>query len=326
MAGNSRKVLEVITRAVNKSPMIYNAAIENAQSKLITMRSLASTKYDNVVKQVNGTTIIQDLRAASLQPASPLPQRLVNWWQWYQQLTGLDTVEVAKQHVIRVQDILFKCQEQRRDLTRQVSIINDKLREVYGELVQTRRDDPKYVQLTILENKSLQEQAAMNKKLLLLENEERDYFTQLATAIKEYHDSQAMNAQKYKYLSILASAVLAIVSLTGSMIYNNRRITDVRNLIADTEKNLINNSSKKQVEIISHFDNKIIDIQKLILATEENLIGNSIETLSQLNHETNVSSPSITTYVEELAPQFSKFSIVTASILSIIFLSKFFGV
>lgn len=115
--------------------------------------------------------------------------------------------------------------------------MNDKLKEIYGELVQTRRDDQKYVQLTILENKGLQEQTRIGVQLNQLENEERDHFTQLATAIKEYHDSQAMNAQKYKYLSILASAFLAILSLSGSMIYNNRRIADVRNVIAEAQKN-----------------------------------------------------------------------------------------
>lgn len=208
-----------------------------------------------------GTTIIQDLNAAALQPSSPIPVRLINWWKWYQQLTGLDTVEVAKQHVIRVQDTLFKCQEERRTLNRQSSLLNDKLKEIYAELVQTKRDDSKYVQLTIMENKGLQEEARIRNQLNLLENEERDHFTQLATAIKEYHDSQAMNAQKYKYLSILASALLAILSLTGSMIYNNRRIVDVRNVIAEAQhKNeatfresfhsLENSSNQKLSEII----------------------------------------------------------------------------
>lgn len=185
---------------------------------------------------VTGTTMIQDLHAESLKPSSPIPVRLINWWKWYQQLTGLDTVEVAKQHVIQVQDSLFKCQDERRNLNRQSSIVHDKLKEVYAELIQTKRDDPKYVQLTIMENKGLQEESRIRNQLNLLENEERDHFTQLATAIKEYHDSQTMNAQKYKYLSILASACLAILSLTGSMIYNNRRIVDVRNVISEAQK------------------------------------------------------------------------------------------
>lgn len=183
-----------------------------------------------------GTTIIQDLKAASLEPSTPIPRKLVDWWTWYQQLTGLEDVELAKRQMIIVQDKLFNCQDQRRGLTNEASSIAEKLKEIYSELIQTRREDPKYVQLTIMENKALREQSRIISQMNFLENEERDYFTQLATSIKEYHDSQTMNAQKYKYLSILASAVIAIVSLGGSMIYNNRRIANVHKIIADGQE------------------------------------------------------------------------------------------
>lgn len=203
---------------------------------------------------MNKSTIIQDFNAAALQPSSPLPRRLVNYWQWYQQLTGLDKVEIAKQQVIMVQDKVFKCQDQRRDLTRQAVLVNEKLKEIYSELIQTKRDNPKYVQLTIQENKGLQEQTRITGQLAILEGEERDQFTQLATAIKEYHDSQTINAQKYKYLSILASALLAIVSLTGSMIYNNKRILDVRNVITNAQNSMENNLNEKFAAILNRIE------------------------------------------------------------------------
>lgn len=210
-------------------------------------------------------TVIQNLNAAQLEP-SPLPRRVVKWMQWYQQLTGLDTVEMAKQQVMSAQDKLFKCQDGRRQLNRQATLINDKLKEVYSELIQTKRDDPKYVQLTIVENKGLQEQARIMSQLSLLDKEEKDHFTQLATAIKEYHDSQTMNAQKYKYLSILASAGLAIISLLGSMIYNNKRIVSVRNVITEAQErnetvfrdrfnSLESNMNTRMSEILKKLDN-----------------------------------------------------------------------
>lgn len=164
------------------------------------------------------------------------------------------------------QDKLFKCQDGRRQLNRQATLINDKLKEVYSELIQTKRDDPKYVQLTIVENKGLQEQARIMSQLSLLDKEEKDHFTQLATAIKEYHDSQTMNAQKYKYLSILASAGLAIISLLGSMIYNNKRIVSVRNVITEAQErnetvfrdrfnSLESNMNTRMSEILKKLDN-----------------------------------------------------------------------
>ncbi|XP_011308755.1 uncharacterized protein [Fopius arisanus] len=233
MSGQSRKLLDALTSRINRSPLL-TSVVEGATEKAQHLQNKATEKYDTLVKQVHGntTTIIQDFHKAALQPSTPIPVKLVNWWKWYQQLTGLEDVELAKRQVIAVQDKLFQCQDQRRDLMNQTRMVAEKLKDIYGELIQTKREDSKYVQLTIMENKGLQEQGRLMGQLRLLENEERDHFTQLATAIKEYHDSQSMNAQKYRYLSILASAGIAVLSLGGSMIYNNRRIADVRHVIA----------------------------------------------------------------------------------------------
>ncbi|KAH0550543.1 uncharacterized protein LOC123261081 [Cotesia glomerata] len=235
MTSRSKKLLDVITSRFYKSPVLTSAiesATERAHMQLTNFQNIANKKYDTIIKQVNGTTIIQDLKSGALEP-TPMPKQLVLWWKWYQQLTGLEDVELARQQMIAVQDKLFDCQNRRRVLNNQASLIADNLKQVYGELIQTKREDPKYVQLTIMENKALQEQGRIISQLNLLENEERDHFTQLATAIKEYHDSQNINAQKYKYLSILASAIIAILSLGGSMIYNNKRISDVHKIIAE---------------------------------------------------------------------------------------------
>ncbi|KAK0167614.1 hypothetical protein PV327_004988 [Microctonus hyperodae] len=268
MSSKSWKILESLTSRINKSPILSGAiesAAGHAQVHITNIQNIATKKYDTIVKHIPGTTIIQDLKAASLEPTTPIPRKLVDWWKWYQQLTGLEDIELAKRQMIIVQDKLFNCQDQRRGLTNEASSIAEKLKEIYSELIQTRREDPKYVQLTIMENKALREQSRIMSQMNFLENEERDYFTQLATSIKEYHDSQAMNAQKYKYLSILASAVIAILSLGGSMIYNNKRIANVHKIIADgQEKNEILfrehfSSLEKSVQAVG---NLLIDVQK----------------------------------------------------------------
>ncbi|XP_031841642.1 mitochondrial potassium channel [Nomia melanderi] len=244
MAEKFRLLLRNLSNQVIKYQLFNNAkatvnnATVKAHERLNNIQNVVATKYDVITKQVNDNiTLIQNLNASKIEP-TPLPKKFVKWWQWYQQLTGLDAVEMAKHQVIFAQDKLFKCQDERRNLNRQATMINEKLKEVYSELIQTRRDDPKYVQLTILENKSLQDQGRITSELNLLEKEEKDHFTMLTTAIKEYHDSQTMYAQKYKYLSIVASAILAIMSLIGSMIYNNKRIANIRDVIGKgQEKN-----------------------------------------------------------------------------------------
>jgi len=191
-----------------------------------------------------------------LEPGAPLPGKIVKWWQWYNQLTGMDMVEAARRRVIAVQDKLFECQDNRRNLNKELTDITYKLQDIYAELIQTKRDDPKYVQLTIVEHKSLQEQKKIIDQLALFEKEERDNFTQLATAIKDYHVSQNLNAQKYKYLSIIASAILAIISLIGSMILNNKKILYVRNTIEIAQEK---NESLLQTNM-----NELSNIKKMI--------------------------------------------------------------
>ncbi|XP_033332457.1 uncharacterized protein LOC117223957 [Megalopta genalis] len=278
MAGKFQSLLKSISSEVNKYLLFNNRktinnATEKIHAKLSNIQNTVATKYDVIAKQVNNDiTFMQNLSAAKLEP-SPLPKKVVKWWQWYQQLIGLDIVETAKHQVIVAQDKLFKCQEERRNLNRHATIINNKLKDIYSDLIQTKRDDPKYVQLTITENKHLQDQATIASELNLLDKEEKDHFTQLATAIKEYHDSQTIYAQKYKYLSIIASATLAIISLIGSMIYNNQRIHNIRNAI-DLGLHSVEDNINTKLDIINNniitINSKMNDNSKSIVVPDSN--------------------------------------------------------
>ncbi|XP_043789032.1 uncharacterized protein LOC122712971 [Apis laboriosa] len=301
MVEKFRSLIKIISNEINKHQVFNNAtmrinnASEKAQKKLNNIQSIVTTKYDILAKQINrNITLIQNINGTQFEP-SPLPKKVVKWWQWYQQLTGLDKVELAKEQVIFAQDKLFKCQDERRHLNREAMTINDKLKEVYSELIQIKRDDPKYVQLTIIENKNLQDQAKIISQLNLLEKEEKDYFTLLATAIKEYHDSQTMNAQKYKYLSILASAILAIISLIGSMIYNNKRIANIQNIIYETQQkneNLLRSSFHSLEKDINTTFNKLIENNNRNISTtfhkiieSNNIIKNNKQNVTMVNEK-----------------------------------------
>lgn len=225
---------------------------------------------------------MQDLNAKTIEP---LPGKLVKWWQWYNQLIGMDTIETSRRQMIALQNKLFECQDNRRTLNKELTDITYKLQDIYAEIIRTKRDDPKYVELTIVEHKSLQEQKKVINQLAMSEKEERDNFTQLATAIKDYHVSQNLNAQKYKYLSIIASAALAIVSLIGSMILNNRRILDVRNTIGTAQE--------KNELLLQTQSNELSDIKKMMQSLSTKLsqqladINKKQENAINLNKESN---------------------------------------
>lgn len=235
---------------------------------------------------------MQDLSVKRLESTTPLPKKVIKWWRWYHQLTGLDAVEAAKQQVIMLQDKLFECQDNRRSLNKHLTDIRLGLQEVYAELVQTKRDDPKYVHLTIIENKKLQEQNKIINRLTLLEKEEKEKFTQLTTAFKEYHDSQNMNAQKYKYLSIIASVIVAIVSLIGSIILNNQRILSV--------KNAINEAQEKNESLIHTNINQLYDLQKKFHLFETKFSQNTNKK-REINNENDNTSNVLTTSAKYVA-------------------------
>ncbi|KAM0731640.1 Mitochondrial potassium channel [Formica fusca] len=261
-----RQLINLINKQMKKYAVFHHAkeiaenATEKTQNKLSNAQNLAAEKYNIIAKKLSDQAIIiQDLNAKALKPTQEeLSGKIVKWWQWYNQLTGLNDVEAAKKQVIVLQDKLFLCQGNRRILNKELTDITHKLQDLYAELVQTKRDDPKFVNLTITENKCLQEQNKILNQLSLSEKEERDNFTQLATAIKEYHDSQNLNAQKYKYLSILTSAIIAIISLVGSIILNNKRILDVRNTIQTVQEK---NESLHQTNT-----NELSDLKKILLS------------------------------------------------------------
>ncbi|KYQ55408.1 Coiled-coil domain-containing protein 51 [Trachymyrmex zeteki] len=266
-----RQLTRLVSEQVKRYGVLHNAkgvvenAAEKAQSKLASAQSIATEKYNIVAKKLNDQSIIiQDLNAKALETNVPLPGKIVKVWQWYNQLIGMDTVEAARRQVVTLQDKLFQCHDNRRILNKELTDLTHNLQEIYAELVQTKRDDPKYVQLTIVEHKSLQEHKKLVNQLASSEKEERDNFMQLATAIKDYHISQNLNAQKYKYLSIIASAILAIVSLIGSMILNNKRILDVRNTIKIAQE--------KNESLFQKNTNELSDIKKILQSFDTKLV------------------------------------------------------
>ncbi|KAF7383031.1 hypothetical protein HZH68_014880 [Vespula germanica] len=199
MANNIQKLIKLVNKKFNEHKAFNDV----------------STKFENVVKKtrdrltnnINNSTIIQQLKNTSIEPGKPLPHKLVTMWQWYQQLVGLHTVEKCRQQVLLIQDCLYKCQEKRRYFRQEAFVISNKIKEIYDELLRTKRDDPKYVSLTIMENKNLQEQSTITEKLTLLEEEEKDRFVQLTTAIKEYHDAQTMSSQRIDDMKVAMSKV-----------------------------------------------------------------------------------------------------------------------
>lgn len=241
----------------------------------------------------NQVSIIQDLRNEALVSSTPLPKKIVKWWQWYNQLTGLDMVEATRRQVVILQDKLFECQDKRMISNRELTSATEKLNEIMIELAQTKHNDPKYIHLTKIEHEHASQQKRIFDQLTLSEKEEKDIFTQLATATKEYHDSQNLHSQKSKYFSFIVSALIGIVSLIGSMLLNNRKIVDVRITIErNQEKNesLFQTLTNQISNLFKMNQKQLSDLSK----TMNNMISQSSQTIDKERRNENTSNVLVT--------------------------------
>lgn len=59
----------------------------------------------------------------------------------YEQITGMDEVRIAQNRVIEAQDKFIVAQEKRRDIVKELTVIQNKLKEVYAELDTTTRGE-----------------------------------------------------------------------------------------------------------------------------------------------------------------------------------------
>lgn len=214
----------------------YNINIWNSLSK--TVANVISQYQQQLSQHIETSSTLQQLKTVPPQPQKPIPKKMIHWWEWYQHLIGLNSVEEARQKVIMLQNELMKSHEMRNNLSQMALLKNNRMREIYDQLLRIRRDDPNYVNLTIEENKNLQEQKLVNERLQLIEREERDFFMHFTIAINEYQAAQALNAQKLKYLSFLASAIVGLLSLIMSIVYNDIRRKEMNRVLAEiNEKN-----------------------------------------------------------------------------------------
>lgn len=201
-----------------------------------SIRKNANAMIRNITKQRETGIFVKELTTLRLEPFRPLPEALVHWWEWYQHLVGLDTVEETRQKVILLQDKLSKCREARHALRQEAFIINNKAKALNMELLKIKRDNPKYVTLTIMENEALQDLNKNNEQFNLLDKEEKDHFMQLTTAFNQYQDAQSLNAQKYKYLSIFVTIFAALLSVISSSVYHNQRLKEIQVGILDMQE------------------------------------------------------------------------------------------
>uniref|UniRef100_A0A1B6LD19 Coiled-coil domain-containing protein 51 n=1 Tax=Graphocephala atropunctata TaxID=36148 RepID=A0A1B6LD19_9HEMI len=152
----------------------------------------------------------------------------------YEQITGMDEVRKAQNRVIEAQDKFIIAQEKRRDLVKELTSIQNKLKEVYGELEATTRGEERYLTLVTREHNLLKEERKLTAQFNLSEQEERECFTFLSSSLKESHEKERAQAERTKYWSVIGSVIGTVIGVVGSSINNEFKMRELRKLVMES--------------------------------------------------------------------------------------------
>ncbi|XP_054287295.1 mitochondrial potassium channel-like [Macrosteles quadrilineatus] len=152
----------------------------------------------------------------------------------YEEITGMDEVRIAQNRVIEAQDKFVLAQEKRRELVKQLTDIQNKLKEVHAELDASTRGEERYLNLITKEHHLLKEERRLNTEFNLSEREERECFTFLSSAVKESHEKERAQAERTKYWSVIGSIVGTVIGVVGSSINNEFKMRELRKLVVQT--------------------------------------------------------------------------------------------
>jgi hypothetical protein len=76
---------------------------------------------------------------------------------WYERVTGLSEVRVAQDRVLESQKQFMNAQDRRRDISVELRTIQNKLKDIRNELLNTSRSEDRYIELVTQEHTLLKQ-------------------------------------------------------------------------------------------------------------------------------------------------------------------------
>ena len=112
-------------------------------------------------------------------------------------------------------------QEKRREAQSEITLLQNRIKEIHSELERTYRGDDKYLSLVTSEHQVLKEEKLKLAEFTQLEKKERECFSALSNALRDSHEQERAQAEKTKYWSVLGSILGTVLGILGTTI-NNR--------------------------------------------------------------------------------------------------------
>lgn len=70
-----------------------------------------------------------------------MKSKVYDFMKWYEQLTGIDEIQLVQHKVIEAQDRFAAAQEKRREVTLELNDVKNKIKDIQEELSSTSRGE-----------------------------------------------------------------------------------------------------------------------------------------------------------------------------------------
>ncbi|XP_055640556.1 mitochondrial potassium channel-like [Toxorhynchites rutilus septentrionalis] len=190
------------------------------------------------MKQMNGSNIavrrigLLDLAKSKLYEAQ----------FFYDEFSGMSEVKVAQNKVIEIQNQLQLVQERRRHILLELTLIRKQLQDLHVEVQKTVRGEHRYVELIKEEFEVLAREKEKNQIFQIVDQEERDLFSHLTSAVKTSHEKERTQANNVKYWSIIGSCVGALLGIIATSInyyYRNTQFEAIKQTTGESVTRLV---------------------------------------------------------------------------------------
>ncbi|KAI6238193.1 Coiled-coil domain-containing protein 51-like, protein [Aphelenchoides fujianensis] len=150
---------------------------------------------------------------------------------WYNDVIGITEVTRAKDDVISCEAALSEAQLQRRQKQFELRKLQNRLKEIHGELDRTPRGNDRWLHLVTEEHAAIKQERALMDEFEVFENREREAFHQLSNKVRISHEKEREREERTKYWSISASLIGAMLGIIGATISNEVRMRNIRKMI-----------------------------------------------------------------------------------------------
>lgn len=167
---------------------------------------------------------------------------------WYERVTGLSEVRIAQDRVLDSQKQFMIAQDKRRNVSVELRTIQNKLKDIRNELLNTSRSEDRYIELVTQEHALLKKENSIIEQVSLSEKEERDSFILLSTTLKDSHDRERIQAERTKYVSIVGSILGTIIGIIGSTVINAWKMNEFKRMVLEAKLDTSNSVQTEQIK------------------------------------------------------------------------------